>query len=314
MIIGSTADQLGVRTYLRDMQTILDRIDPAPVAAAIAALHAARLGGRQVFVMGNGGSASTASHMVCDLARGRLALFSWLATGPPLRLARLRTPSSGGRGGARVGAINGLRCGRRPPSAPRSAAGGGGGVRRLGGHGNRRAGLPAGALGLAPRGRGHRPNQPGRGGGGGRAPGGAGGAAGRAGGGARGAPAPGRGGRRRVGLLPGAGAIPEPGGGGSTLGLAPRTRRAAGGGRPHWSRWRWGSATHIFGAHRRRPRCAAGGVTWARAAWEADGSTGGAGGRRPSPRIGRRPGTSRLALEPRATPPPPVRRAVMSPK
>lgn len=69
MIISSPTDELGVRIYLRDMQTILDRIDPAPVAAAIAALHAARLGGRQVFVMGNGGSASTASHMVCDLAK-----------------------------------------------------------------------------------------------------------------------------------------------------------------------------------------------------------------------------------------------------
>ena len=69
MIISSSADELSVRAYLRDMQTILDRIDPAPVATAIATLHAARLAGQQVFIMGNGGSASTASHMVCDLSK-----------------------------------------------------------------------------------------------------------------------------------------------------------------------------------------------------------------------------------------------------
>lgn len=74
MMISSSADELGVRAYLRDMQTILDRIDPAPVAAAITALHAARLAGRQVFVMGNGGSASTASHMVCDLSKNTRGL------------------------------------------------------------------------------------------------------------------------------------------------------------------------------------------------------------------------------------------------
>src|SRR6266496_3824752 len=32
-------------------------------------LHSARLEGRQVFIMGNGGSASTATHFVCDLAK-----------------------------------------------------------------------------------------------------------------------------------------------------------------------------------------------------------------------------------------------------
>lgn len=58
-----------VRAYFEELQALLDRIDPAPVAAAIRALHDARLHGRQVFVMGNGGSASTASHAACDLAK-----------------------------------------------------------------------------------------------------------------------------------------------------------------------------------------------------------------------------------------------------
>jgi len=58
-----------VRAYFNEVQAVLDQVDPAPVAAAIDALHEARLRGCQVFVMGNGGSASTASHLVCDLAK-----------------------------------------------------------------------------------------------------------------------------------------------------------------------------------------------------------------------------------------------------
>lgn len=58
-----------VRTYLHELQTMINRLDPAPIAAAIDRLHRARLDGRHVFVMGNGGSASTASHMACDLAK-----------------------------------------------------------------------------------------------------------------------------------------------------------------------------------------------------------------------------------------------------
>jgi D-sedoheptulose 7-phosphate isomerase len=58
-----------VAGYFDGLKATLDDIDPAPIAAAIDCLHAARLAGRQVFVMGNGGSASTATHMVCDLAK-----------------------------------------------------------------------------------------------------------------------------------------------------------------------------------------------------------------------------------------------------
>jgi len=55
----------------------LDRVKQALTAAprqalwdAITVLHEARMSGRQVFVMGNGGSATTASHFACDLAKG----------------------------------------------------------------------------------------------------------------------------------------------------------------------------------------------------------------------------------------------------
>ena len=58
-----------IQWYFDEMKATLDRLDPAPIDAAIAALHQARLDGRQVFTLGNGGSASTATHMVCDLAK-----------------------------------------------------------------------------------------------------------------------------------------------------------------------------------------------------------------------------------------------------
>jgi D-sedoheptulose 7-phosphate isomerase len=39
------------------------------IAEVVTVLQRARLQGNQVFIMGNGGSASTASHFVCDLAK-----------------------------------------------------------------------------------------------------------------------------------------------------------------------------------------------------------------------------------------------------
>lgn len=58
-----------VRTYFGDLKDTLDQIDDAPIEEAIQILHDARVNGRQIFIMGNGGSASTASHFVCDLAK-----------------------------------------------------------------------------------------------------------------------------------------------------------------------------------------------------------------------------------------------------
>lgn len=58
-----------INTYLVDLKKTVDSLDPRQIQQAVDVLHQARLDGRQVFVMGNGGSASTASHMVCDLAK-----------------------------------------------------------------------------------------------------------------------------------------------------------------------------------------------------------------------------------------------------
>lgn len=58
-----------VQPYFAALQATLARIDHKPIEQAIELLHQARLEGRQIFILGNGGSASTASHMVCDLAK-----------------------------------------------------------------------------------------------------------------------------------------------------------------------------------------------------------------------------------------------------
>lgn len=70
-----------VRRFLDEVRSALDEIDPQSVQAVVDALMDARRDGRRVFVMGNGGSAATASHFVCDLhaaTRGdrRLGVFS----------------------------------------------------------------------------------------------------------------------------------------------------------------------------------------------------------------------------------------------
>jgi D-sedoheptulose 7-phosphate isomerase len=58
-----------IQNYILTLQQTLDRLPQHLVVKVIETLERARLQGRQVFIMGNGGSASTASHFVCDLAK-----------------------------------------------------------------------------------------------------------------------------------------------------------------------------------------------------------------------------------------------------
>lgn len=60
-------DQLS--DYIAVLQKTIDRLPQELIAEVINILHDARMAGRQVFIMGNGGSASTATHFVCDLAK-----------------------------------------------------------------------------------------------------------------------------------------------------------------------------------------------------------------------------------------------------
>jgi D-sedoheptulose 7-phosphate isomerase len=55
--------------YLSALQHTMQKLPQPLIAQVIYTLQRARMQGNQVFIMGNGGSASTASHFVCDLAK-----------------------------------------------------------------------------------------------------------------------------------------------------------------------------------------------------------------------------------------------------
>lgn len=58
--------------YAEEVIDCLKAIDHACVAKIADTLRLAYDEGRQIFIIGNGGSASTASHMACDLSKGIL--------------------------------------------------------------------------------------------------------------------------------------------------------------------------------------------------------------------------------------------------
>lgn len=58
-----------ISAYITDLQKTLERLPLEHIEQVIELLQAARVEKRQVFIMGNGGSASTASHFVCDLGK-----------------------------------------------------------------------------------------------------------------------------------------------------------------------------------------------------------------------------------------------------
>jgi len=58
-----------IRTYIIELHHTLDNLPVEQIEQVIQVLEQARLERRQVFIMGNGGSASTATHFVCDLAK-----------------------------------------------------------------------------------------------------------------------------------------------------------------------------------------------------------------------------------------------------
>ena len=58
-----------IHTYLSDLQATMDRLPRERIEHVVHLLHEARLRRQHVFILGNGGSASTASHFVCDLAK-----------------------------------------------------------------------------------------------------------------------------------------------------------------------------------------------------------------------------------------------------
>jgi D-sedoheptulose 7-phosphate isomerase len=58
-----------IRNYISVLQETMDQLPSQLIAEVVGLLQLARVQGNQIFIMGNGGSASTASHFVCDLAK-----------------------------------------------------------------------------------------------------------------------------------------------------------------------------------------------------------------------------------------------------
>lgn len=58
-----------VNRYIEELKEALDDLSEVVIEQVLDILHVARLDNKQVFILGNGGSASTASHFVCDLGK-----------------------------------------------------------------------------------------------------------------------------------------------------------------------------------------------------------------------------------------------------
>ena len=59
--------------YIKELKRVIDSLDLKRVEEAFKMLMTVYKEGSRVFVLGNGGAASTASHMACDLGKGTLA-------------------------------------------------------------------------------------------------------------------------------------------------------------------------------------------------------------------------------------------------
>ena len=61
-----------ITKYLIELKRCLNKLDKGKIEQAITMLIKAYKNDQQVFILGNGGSASTSSHMACDLSKGTL--------------------------------------------------------------------------------------------------------------------------------------------------------------------------------------------------------------------------------------------------
>ena len=58
-----------VKEYMEELEAVVKRVSLDDTCRVMALLYQAWMDGKQVFVAGNGGSASTATHFTCDLAK-----------------------------------------------------------------------------------------------------------------------------------------------------------------------------------------------------------------------------------------------------
>ncbi len=69
-MIASGEVQRTVSEYVDRLQRAMHGVSVAAVEAVVERLYSAYLQGSKVLIIGNGGSAATASHMACDLTKG----------------------------------------------------------------------------------------------------------------------------------------------------------------------------------------------------------------------------------------------------
>jgi D-sedoheptulose 7-phosphate isomerase len=58
-----------INSYLQELHTVTDQVSQQEIQTVLNLLYEAWREGKQVFIAGNGGSASTATHLACDLAK-----------------------------------------------------------------------------------------------------------------------------------------------------------------------------------------------------------------------------------------------------
>ena len=62
-----------IKNYINEISTTLAKLPVESIEQIVQVLEAARIQKKRVFLFGNGGSAATASHFACDLAKGAIA-------------------------------------------------------------------------------------------------------------------------------------------------------------------------------------------------------------------------------------------------
>ncbi|MDT8445842.1 MAG: SIS domain-containing protein [bacterium] len=70
--IGRFQSAVTPEGYLLGMTNVVKRIDKAQIDQVIDKIHQAHLAGRKVFIMGNGGSAATSSHLCSELSKSTM--------------------------------------------------------------------------------------------------------------------------------------------------------------------------------------------------------------------------------------------------
>jgi D-sedoheptulose 7-phosphate isomerase len=61
-----------IAIYLEDLKTVLSRLPVKDIKNIVKIIVRARDDGKRIYIFGNGGSSATASHMVCDFAKGSI--------------------------------------------------------------------------------------------------------------------------------------------------------------------------------------------------------------------------------------------------